>query len=602
MSALASSQSVLSAAAHRLRSLAFGACVLLCALAAPPSLAQIDLRITGAPADVAENIRLHLSRWRSLPSDDLAVIQNQFRPAVTTALQALGYYQAEVEYALEGRRLLLTVEPGPRLRWGEPDIRILSGGEALDGGVGAMAEDHPFRRGNTFTHARYESFKDELLSYAFQQGYLDARFERSQLRINVQENQATAVLYLEAGERYIIADARFGESRLAPELVEELADIPVGSWYSANLIGDVYNRLLNSGYFASVNIEVEAQAPNQAFLDIQLEDLARHRVSTGVGFGTDTGPWIKLRWERPALNDRGHNFTAQAQLSRVAPELFSQYKIPWGHPQNEYVSWDNGWRHQDTEDVDTTVFTTGLSYHRLFGDSWVYSLHLDLEHETYRRGDEAERESTYVIPSARLSRRFYVGEAIDPSFGYRYWLNLAISPEQLGSDTDFHRINTGVSGVVTLAERHSLAGRVEYGRIYSDHFDEVPLSQRFFAGGDQSVRGFRFESIAPRDADGNLTGGQSLNVASLEYRYRFRPTWLAAVFIDAGRSYLESGTDEFDRNGRPNEDNGTRVRTAAGVGLRWRSPVGFIAVDLASPINDDYESGVRFHLYLGTAL
>lgn len=572
---------------------------MLLLLIAGPALAQIDLRISGAPSEVAENIRLHLSKWQTLPAEDVAGIEAQLRPAVNNALQALGYYHAEVRYELTGRQLRLNVETGPRIRWAEPDIRILSGGEALPG---ASTDDHPFQPDNAFSHARYESFKDELMSYAIQQGYLDARFIRSQLRINVQENLASPVLHIEVGERYVIADASFSESRLAPELVEQLADVPVGSWYSANLIGDIYNRLLNSGYFASVNVEVEARAPNQALLDIQLDDLPRHRVSTGVGFGTDTGPWIKLRWERPALNSRGHSFTAQAQLSRVAPELFTQYKIPWGHPQNEYVSWDSGLRYQDTQDVETQVFTTGLSYHRLFGDSWVYSLHVDLEHETYQRGNEAERESTYVIPSARLSRRFYFGDAVDPLFGYRYWLHFATSRDQLGSDTDFHRINTGVSGIVTFWERHSLVGRIEYGSIHTDQFDRVPLSQRFFTGGDQSVRGFRFESIAPRDAEDNLTGGQRLNVASIEYRYRFRPNWLAAVFVDAGRSYLESVRDEFDINGRPALDDGTRMRKGVGVGVRWRSPVGYIALDVASPVNDDHESGVQLHLYLGTAL
>lgn len=593
-----SSQSVLASVFSAVRLLF---CLLLFSLWPSWALAQLELRINGAPAEVAENIRLHLSKWKTLPADDVEATEAQLRPAVTTALQALGYYQAQVDYQLRERELVLTVDQGPRLRWSEPDIRIVSGGETLND-FRAVVDAHPFRRKTPFSHASYDRFKEELLSFAYQQGYLDAELLRSQLRIDVSANEATAVLHLDAKERYIIAGASFTESRLSPDLVESLADVPVEFWYSANLIGDIYNRLLNSGYFASVNIEVEARPPNLAYLRVQLEDLPRHRVSTGVGFGTDTGPWIKLRWERPALNERGHNFTAQAQLSRVAPELFSQYKIPWGHPQNEYISWDTGWRHQDTEDVDTSVFTTGLSYHRLFGDSWAYSLHLDLEHETYQRGNEAERESTYVIPSVRLSRRFYFGDAIDPTFGYRYWLHLATSHESLGSDTDFHRINTGISGVATFWQKHSLVGRLEFGSIYSDSFNAVPLSQRFFTGGDQSVRGYRFETIAPRDADGNLTGGQRLNVGSIEYRYRFRPTWLAAVFVDAGRSYLESGSESFDRSGRPNLDSGTRLRRAAGVGLRWRSPVGFIAVDVASPIDDEDESGVQFHLYLGTAL
>lgn len=572
---------------------------LLCPLAVQ---AKIDLDIRGATDRVEENIRLHLSKWDTLPGDDVELVRSKLQAAVTEALRALGYYQAEVDYALRDEELVLTLDLGPRLQWGQVDIQVTSGGEALDAQFRELIDDHPFTLDRTFSHRVYEDYKSRLLSQAGRQGYLDAQLIKSRLRINIQEQRAAVVLHAEVGQRYALGEVTFSDTRLSNELVESIAQVPEGSWYSADLVGELYNRLLNSGYFAGVNINVERVPPDRANLRIHLEDFARHRVSTGVGFGTDTGPWVKLRWERPAINDRGHSVTAELQLSQISQEVGTQYKIPRGHPQDDFVSWDTGWRRQDTEDVETSVFTTGLSYHRVFGETWRYSLHVDLENETSQRGNEAEESSVYVIPSARISRRFFDGEPTDPQFGYRYWLHLGTSNDSLGSDTNFHRLNTGLNTIFTVWERHSILGRLEYGHIETNEFSSVPLSQRFFTGGDQSVRGYDFESIAPRDADGDLTGGQRLSVVSLEYRYGFRPNWKAAVFVDSGRAYLDDETDFFDREGRPALDRGEEFRTGAGVGIRWKSPVGFIAFDIATPVDDDEDSGVQLHLYLGMPL
>ncbi|MEX1033906.1 MAG: autotransporter assembly complex family protein [Cellvibrionaceae bacterium] len=571
----------------------------LCSLAAR---AEIDLEVRGVPDPAQENIRMHLSKWDELPGDNPDVLRNAMHPAVTEALRALGYYHAEVDYALRGDQLTLNIEPGPRLQWGEVDVTVLSKGEPVDDEFWQLIANHPFTDEQVFSHRVYEDYKNSLLTFASRQGYLDAQLVRNRLRINIQEQRAGVVLHVEVGERYKITDVTFSDSRLAPELVEQIAQVPEGEWYSANIVGSVYNRLLNTGYFAGVDINVERVPPNQAHLHINLQDLPKHRVSTGVGFDTDTGPWIKLRWERPVINDRGHGFTTELQLSRIAPELEAQYRIPWGHPQNEYVSWDTGWRMQDTEDVETTIFTTGLSYHRVIGERWRYSFHADFENETSQQGDQPEVSATYVIPSVRFSRRDFRGDATDPNRGYRYWLHVGTSNDSLGSDTDFHRFNGGLNTIFTAWEKHSLVARVEFGVIATDDFRAVPLSQRFFTGGDQSVRGYEFQSIAPRDADNDLTGGERLTVGSVEYRYQFLPTWKAALFVDQGRAYLEDDTVRFDDSGQPNRDSGREYRTGAGVGVRWKSPVGLIAFDIAAPINDDYESGVRVHLYLGTPL
>lgn len=570
-----------------------------CALAAH---AEIELDIRGASEPVAENIRLHLSKWDELPSDNVDTVRNRLAPAVTEALRALGYYRAEVNYRLRDDGLILDISEGPRLEWGEVDIAVFSDNEPVEGVFAQVISENPFSEDQPFSHQVYEDYKNRLLSFASQQGYLDAQLTRSRLRINPRELRADVVLNAEVGQRYTIAGATFSDTRLKQDLLEDIAQVPVGRWYNADRVGDVYNRLLNSGYFAGVNVNVERSPPDEAYLRIHLEDLARHRVSTGVGFGTDTGPWVKLRWERPALNERGHNLIAELQLSQIAQEVQTQYRIPRGNPEEQFISWDSGWRQKTTEDVETSIFTTGLSYHRIFGESWRYSLHVDLENETSQQGDEDEVTTTYVVPSVRMSRRYFDGDAADPNLGYRYWLHLGTSDDSLGSDTDFQRVNTGLNTIVTFWERHSLLTRLEYGYVATSEFSDVPLSQRFFTGGDQSVRGYDFESIAPRDSDGDLTGGQVLNVLSLEYRYRFLPNWKAALFVDTGRAYLEEPSDFLNESGEPVLDSGEDFNTGAGIGVRWKSPVGFIAFDVATPVDNEFESGVQFHLYLGTPL
>lgn len=575
------------------------ACLLLLALSAR---ADIELEVRGATEAVEENIRLHLSKWSTLPGANAEDVRTRLQPALTEAVQALGYYQAQVNYTVRRGQLVLDVELGPRLNWGEVDIQVTQDGEPVRGGLRDFVSEHPFTEKQAFSHGVYEGFKNELLGFAAREGYLDAQLVRSRLRINPKKQQADVILHANVGQRYTISGVTFSETRLSEELLHSIAQVPQGGHFSADLVGEIYNRLLNSGYFAGVNINVDKQAPDDVVLRVALEDLARHRVSAGVGFGTDIGPWVKLRWERPALNERGHNLLAQLQLSEVTQEVTTQYRIPRGHPQNEFVSWDTGWRHKRVEDVETSILTTGLSYHRVFGESWRYSLHVDLENETFQQGDTQEESSTYVIPSARISRRFFDGDATDPNFGYRYWLHMGFSDDKLGSDTDFQRFSTGLSTILTFFDRHSVLTRLEYGQIQTNRFAQVPLSQRFFTGGDQSVRGFDFETISPRDPNGDLTGGQRLNVASVEYRYGFLPNWKAALFIDAGRSYLADGSVSFDNSDRLNVDNGTDFRTGAGVGVRWKSPVGFIAVDVATPVDSEFESGVRLHLYLGTPL
>src|SRR5690606_9543527 len=116
-----------------------------------------------------------------------------------------------------------------------------------------------------------------------------------------------------------------------------------------------------------------------------------------------------------------------------------------------------------------------------------------------------------------------------------------------------------------------------------DEFSELPASLRFFAGGDQSVRGYRYNSLGPTDASGEVIGGRKLLVGSLEYEHRIRGGWSAAVFYDAGNAL---------------EDYGDSLARGAGFGVRWLSPIGQVRIDLASALSEDGNPW-RLHLNIG---
>ena len=119
-----------------------------------------------------------------------------------------------------------------------------------------------------------------------------------------------------------------------------------------------------------------------------------------------------------------------------------------------------------------------------------------------------------------------------------------------------------------------------------DNFDALPPELRFFAGGDRSVRGFDYQAIGETNSEGDVIGGEYLTVLSAEYEHYFLDNWGAAVFVDAGDAY----SSELDAN------------VGAGIGVRWRSPVGLVRLDVAVPLVTDLEDGVRLHIVIGPDL
>lgn len=550
------------------------------------SVGAIKLDIEGAPEALSKNIRLHLSGWESLPAGSPESVERTIRSKINESMQALGYYHGKTKLVVSENHLHITVTPGPTVNWGNVDIQVPIELSALPNRLRSTVENPPFAEGTPINHQVYDNYKNRLITSFQQQGYLDTTWQKSRLQINTQTNLAHVTLHLNLGKRYQVNNVTIVGSQLSRTTTQELIKVKKGDLHSNARISQIYDDLLSSGYFQYVEIKVEKQPPNLANLVIELTDKATDRFSTGLGYGTDTGIRGKVGWTRPQINPRGDNIYSNVQLSQIGEEVTTQYIVPWPNPIERYLAWDTGWKHEETTDRETELLTTGISLNRVERKEWQYKVGINLEHEAYQQGENPEDELTYVLPNFNFLKRMRLGDS--GSLGIlKYWFDSSVGISILEDKTRFLSLEIGALYSVEFENKHGFATRFDLGAIFTEEFNDVPVSKRFYTGGDQSVRGYRYNSLSSRDENDELQGGQQLNVFSLEYRYRFAEEWKIATFIDTGRAYI-STSEPFS--------------TGAGIGLRWEMPVGMIAFDVAAPVDNATAKATRIHIYMSTLL
>ncbi|GAB1255670.1 autotransporter assembly complex protein TamA [Aurantivibrio plasticivorans] len=568
--------------------------------------AQFDVVIENDPGDAKRNIQLYLANWDSLPSEDIESLKQTFDPRVKQALRAIGYYDPSIQYALQ-KDLLIQIVLGEPTVWRKANVSVRHPSHTHDNRLQTLINSQPFTPGKRINHQEYEAFKTQLLTLAIDSGYFNAHYTTSELRIDAESHHADVNLSLEAGFRHRIVEINFSETTVEDELLRRIIEVEPGDWYSVNSIGEIYNRLLSSGYFEHVAINVERQPPDQITLHIEMTEQPRFQFSTGLGLTTnDNGLRFRFKWLTPKLNYRGDSLLTQLRASEVEQDITFGYQIPWPHPQKSYISLDSGWKHKVTTELESSETVVGASYNRATDSGWQYSYLVEYKNETSQLSEQEQDSFTYVMPGVNISKRYLKGIAADPDLAFRMALNFGASVESLGSDTNFYELN--LSGGVTyrLFGKHSLVSRLDLGFIDADDFLLVPPSIRYFTGGDQTIRGYRYESIAPVDPDGNAIGGNELIVGGLEYQYKIFENWKIALFYDTGRVRFDNQGEFVPTIAQQDAWVGELNKAdnfygGAGVGVRWKTPVGALALDVATPTNQE-DSDYRVHFYFGTVL
>ncbi|BCD89373.1 hypothetical protein PSm6_57800 [Pseudomonas solani] len=308
-------------------------------------------------------------------------------------------------------------------------------------------------------------------------------------------------------------------------------------------------------------------------------------MGLGVGFSTDVGPRARANWTRHWVNPQGHRLGAETEVSASRQNVGAWYEIPLDPPLTDSLRFTSGFQREQLVDVESRRFTLGTQWQSKLPDDWQRVVSLRWEQESYDFGDGSpDGRSSFLIPGIGYSVT-RSDNRLDPSQGYHLQVDLRAAKEGILSDADMTYASALAKGLYTLPGGHRVLARAQVGGIATTDFSAIPPSLRFFAGGDQSVRGYDYQTLSPEDRQGNKVGGRYLVVGSAEYQYPVAERWRIAAFVDRGNAM---------------DSLNAAMKTGAGIGVRWVSPVGPIRLDLAKALDDP--GGFRIHFSMGPEL
>jgi len=568
-----------------------GALVLVlacCCLLPFAAQASVSVEISGVDSEIEENIRAMLTLIRLGERDNLSEaavrrLHGRARGEAREAMRPFGFYRPRIESELQrqGEQWIATlrIDPGEPVVVSEIDVRLLGEGDN-DERLLQVIEQSPMRVGRRLRHQEHDRLRNNLQSVAAMRGYFDASFEQRRLEVDVSEHTARVILHFRTGARYRFGSVTISQDILKENLIERIVDIEEGEYYSTAALLRTQYRMTDSLYFASVVVETGTPDPETLTvpIDIQTTPTRRQRIRMGVGYATDTGVrgTLGVDWRR--LNESGHSASTLLQLSENLNEVSGRYRIPIRDPLNERLLFRGSLAYEDLADLESRRAELGVAHVTRRGDGWQRTLYTDLLEERTRVPGEPDFDDLLVLPGVSMEK-LVADDILLTRRGFRVRGDLRGSQQYLGSSTDFLRLETDANLVRSIGDDWRFFLRSSLGIGLVDSFNTLPASQRFFAGGDQSVRGYSFNSLGPKDENGNVVGGQYLLFGSIEAERRVWNRLALAVFVDAGNAL-----DTFELD----------LEVSAGAAFNIHTPIGTLRIGAARSVSESRDW--RFHV------
>ena len=536
----------------------------------------IEIGVADAPDDEAEeNVSAYLSALSARKSfseerDDLV------REVCEKALVPYGWYSPEIEVRHpEKGRIEVRIDRGERTLYRE--VRIGTAAELPEQGrIAAFARDkaaeYGIEKGKPLIHPQYEAFKADITSKLISDGYFTGKITNSTVIVSRDEAKADLSFTIEPGTRFAYGKITMEGFEESHDAVKGLVSVKEGDLFSALDLASVNQTLYETGYYKSVVVRPdmrEMDSGNSTVpVRIGLKAKPRNLTEWSLGYSTDEGPRGSVSWNRPFAGSRGQSWKSALSVSGVTQAANFSYYIPRENPIDDYYRLSAEYRHKDLNDTEFQNLTVGAHYFTKTHGRWQRDYFIESSFEDYDQSDDSD-DVFLLMPGAEISRLTTDGTT-DPASGERIRLSARFSSKTLLSSEDFVILDAFYRRIWSPTDGSRLVIRAEQGAIL------------------QSVRGFGYEKISPKNDDGDLTGARYLSVGSVELQVPVMNKVRMAVFTDVGTATNDYGDD-------------TDIKVGTGLGVRYISPVGPIRADIGVGVSETHIP-IRLHFGLGLDL
>jgi len=587
------------------------------ALSAGPAAAAYNVEVE-APKAIKEILQDHLDLSRYSARDDIS--PDQFNYMVETVGEQVrqftsteGYFDPQTTAKVEGsgdkRTVTITVDPGARTVIRAVDVSV--SGPAVTQSPEQIAEIRAkwgLPVGEPFRQADWSKAKDDALVELQSHTYYGARMTGSQARVEPDEHAADLSARFASGPAYRMGPLKISGLRRYPEqIIRNVNPLYEGEPYRVERLLEFQRAIQNQPYFSNVQIDLgQQESTDQGKVTeagtasgaepkvdmnadkvtvpvyVRVREYPVNRLSSGVGYTTDTGAQVEGRYSYYNLFNRAWVFDSQARIEQKRQYVFAEMAMPPDsrtYRNSVYSSYE---RTIDLESTDLTSLRTGLKRSRS-RENYDTTISLDYYYDNLQPFGEPNQLSRALVPAFAWTRRD-VDNPVFPRRGNVINTQVGVAAQHVLSDETFFRVYGRIRQYIPVGKRDLVVARLELGAdITRGDVTKVPASLRFRAGGTDSIRGYSYQSIGTRDG-ASVLPAKYLGTASLEYQYWFLPDWGAAVFWDVG-----TATDNL---------TGVKLYNGVGIGARWRSPVGPVQLDIGYGIQ---QTQFRPHISLGVA-
>jgi len=583
--------------------------------AEPPPLTLVSLKIKGAKIISAKKVKEELTLplpsfwpWRKKPA---------FRPGDLEAdlerLQAFyrrqGFYHTSIKPEIhkdeEGRvRVVLHINEGPYVV--VKSIKVDVTDPAVRPGLAGLQKEWPLKVGDRFSEDRYENLKRLYLDYLMDHGYPRAQVQ-GRVYLDDKLNTAKINLTVTPRQKCYFGEVSLKGKRQTPDyLIRRRLAFKKGELFSLAKLYESQRHLYDLDLFRSVTLTPAEVPETQRSIPVTVEVVERKKRSIKVGLGYGDEDQFRgrlgLRWRN--LGGGGRLLDVDVKYSSLESRLMASFL----NPQLWSSFWDfslsGGYLTRDLPGFNDRAFFTQTRFERdlpwsirvYVGHGLEFARPFDIPTATLLLLKESDTGRTFTSSMLQAGlRQDTTDNPVDPTRGWILFVSGELSTDFLGANLQYGRtlmegrkyVSLGKTGVV-------LAGRLKFGLIEPiQSTQEIPIFKRFFAGGANSVRGYRLDRLGPRNPSGEPIGGEALVEGSLEARIPLYKEFRGVLFFDFGNVY--SKTQDIDLG---------QLRYSVGFGLRYSTPIGPVGVDVGFPTNridPSQDPSYRIHLTIGQA-
>jgi outer membrane protein insertion porin family/translocation and assembly module TamA len=539
--------------------------------------------------------------WRPLPPFNPAVFKTDLQ-RLERSYRAMGYYEAEIAHDLETREgdrvaARIHIREGDPVKAARVAFEITDRPE-LGAELEGLRRDLPLSEGQVFSEQRYRQTDERITEFFLNRGYARVKVERK-AEVVLERHEASVYYRIEGGPPSVFGETTVeGLEDVEPHVVLRELAYETGERFSKKALEESRKNLVALDLFGKIDILPDPRGADPAVVPIviELEEKPPREVLLGIGYGTEDQLRGQARWRHNNWLGGARRLEIGAKVSFIAREAEARFVQPHFLGRHNRYTLGFGPKQFDEPGYFLTVSRLEQRFERKFTPTFLgfvehrveWNNLEDVPAATVRRLGDFERKGFLSgIGIGVFWNR--VDDPLEPRKGWTLSLGAEEVGGPLGGSFDFYRLRGEGTWFYPLASRTVFATRLKLG--FSDPFGdsrEVPIFERFFAGGSKSVRGYGRHRLGPLSATDDPLGGRSMIEGSVELRQQITDTLGGALFLDFGQISLRS----FDF---PVDD----LEAAAGFGFSYKTPVGPLRLDVGFPFDppgDDRAWQVHFSI------